>query len=140
LASKIYQKYGSSVLAKGDTWKNKYKISSFVIPHGSIISVGRWNYAVIIRGDLYMAGGNVWGQLGTGNFKDQEDLVQISLPSKVINISCGTDFTGAVTVDGKVFLWGANNDYMINSSSSKPVTLVGRSNFPKESQEDLLWR
>ncbi len=109
----------------------------------SPISVGNNHYAVIDdRGILYMAGENNHGQLGDGTQKDAkipivirsftlgrrspygtspttDDLFKEQVTKKVISVSCGDDFTIAITEDGKTYGWGWNGNEFIDSTQER---------------------
>nr|QBK91278.1 MAG: regulator of chromosome condensation protein [Pithovirus LCPAC202] len=71
------------------------------------ISSGYAHYGVIDEnGNLSMVGENTHGQLGDGTTSLSREPIRIHFPSKVVSIACRADFTGAVTEDGKAYLWG----------------------------------
>jgi alpha-tubulin suppressor-like RCC1 family protein len=63
-------------------------------------------------GKIYVWGNNNFGQLGIGS------LNSINIPiivdalnhEKVIDISCGDNFSGAITESGEVYTWGFGNE------------------------------
>ncbi len=82
-------------------------MKQFVQPINSPISAGNNHYGIIDEnGNLSMVGKNNHGQLGDGSFTLSRVPVPIRFPSKVVSISCGWDFTGVVTEEGKAYLWG----------------------------------
>jgi len=66
--------------------------------------------AVTRSGDLYTWGDGAAGQLGLGNFGVQQKRpMQVArLRRNVCQVAAGNDFTGVVTQDERVFLWGSN--------------------------------
>ncbi len=97
------------VLKEGGKWIDIYK--ERVMNKNSPISVGLEHYAVIDnQGILYMAGKNMYGQLGDGTKNDSKTPVMIKFfTEKVISVSCGNNFTMAITADGKTYGWGRNS-------------------------------
>ncbi len=96
------------VLTEGKKWADIYKWRTKI--KNSPISAGFGHYAVIDdRGILYMAGKNDNGQLGDGTQNDTKVPIIIkSFTERVISISCGNNFTMAITEDGKTYGWGDN--------------------------------
>ena len=73
----------------------------------SPISSGYAHYGIIDEnGNLSMVGENTHGQLGDGTTSFSRIPIHIHFSSKVVSIACSLDFTGAVTEDGKTYLWG----------------------------------
>ena len=89
------------------SWREMYKLVHLA-PISSPVSAGAVHYAVIDdQNMLYMGGYNRSGQLGIGQITNFKELSNISpFKQKVRSVSCGVLFTGAVTEDGKVYLWG----------------------------------
>ncbi len=87
-------------------WVNLYRERLPI--KNSPVSAGSEHYAVIDnRGILYMAGENRFGQLGDGTKNKSKIPIPINLPSgKVISVSCGNNFTMAITGNGKIYQWG----------------------------------
>ncbi len=114
-------------------WKDKYRYDfGLPIPKNSTklwidlykerlrknppISAGLRHYAVIDdQGILYMAGHNLFGQLGDGTRNNSKIPIAIkSFTKKVISVSCGDNFTVAITENGKIYGWG--RDHFFNGS------------------------
>ncbi len=73
----------------------------------SPISAGPDYYGIIDEyGNLSMVGNNNSYQLGNGTTILSKVPAPLYFPSKVVSISCGYISVGAVTADGKVYLWG----------------------------------
>ena len=89
------------------SWKEQYKLA-YSVPD-SPISAGVEHYTIIDDQNILYMGGNYYREI---RFDDGPDLEVPNLTSplkqKVISVSCGNYFTGAVTDDGKVYLWGDN--------------------------------
>ena len=94
------------VLKEGEKWIDIYK--ERVMNKDPPISAGRFHYAMIDnQGILYMAGKNMYGQLGDGTKNDSKTPIAVKFFSrKVISVSCGDNFTMAITEDGKTYGWG----------------------------------
>ncbi|ESO84092.1 hypothetical protein LOTGIDRAFT_54111, partial [Lottia gigantea] len=73
------------------------------------ICMGAYHSAVIVEsGHVYMFGRNSEGQLGTGNIKPSNTIVEVkALHDKCINkVVCGEHFTVASTKDHELYYWG----------------------------------
>ena len=115
-----YQNYGRRPLPRGMTWKERFQQPVQIsLP----ISVGVNHDGIIDnRGRLYMSGENDLGQLGTGRIGvSEENPVIVPFGSKVISISCGMGITGAVTEDGKVYVWGSNRERILIEESTEDI-------------------
>lgn len=102
-----YQKdYGVAAPFEGDTWRKRYKrlrLSESYSP----ISNGVTFYAVIdVKGILSTAGMNTWGQLGNATLLNSSLPKPLPFKFKVISVSCDVLYAGAITEDGRVYLWG----------------------------------
>ncbi len=62
-------------------------------------------------GKVYVWGNNTYGQLGTGSLKNQNKPILLDhfIREKVIDISCGDNYSGVITQNGDVYTWGFNN-------------------------------
>ena len=87
------------------SWKEQYKLA-YTVPN-SPISSGVEHYTIIDDQNILYMGGNYHREI---RFDVEPDLevpnITSPLKQKVISVSCGNYFTGAVTDDGKVYLWG----------------------------------
>ncbi|XP_077987342.1 RCC1 and BTB domain-containing protein 1-like [Glandiceps talaboti] len=77
--------------------------------------------AITESGDVYSWGHNGYGQLGNGNVN--QGLVPVHLSTnlvgkKVMQVSCGSHHSLALTSDGEVFAWGYNNCGQIGTGST----------------------
>ena len=82
------------------------------------ISVGAYHSCAIAGGLVYCWGANNVGQLGTANTVPAgvATAVPMSLLSNVAHIAAGDSHTCAVTMDHRVFCWGANNEGQIGGT------------------------
>jgi alpha-tubulin suppressor-like RCC1 family protein len=64
--------------------------------------------AVTKNGNLWTWGRGIFGQLGHGDLENRNKpkLVETALDVKFIQVSCGSDFTVALSDQGKVYTWG----------------------------------
>lgn len=62
-------------------------------------------------GKVYVWGNNNFGQLGTGSLLslNKPELLESLAFENVSDISCGDNFSGAVTQNGDVYTWGFGN-------------------------------
>ena len=98
----------STPLTEGDTWRKRYKFIAST-KRSSPVSAGTDHYGVIDEiGLLHMSGINDFGQLGDNTYQPSFVPKVIPFTSKVISLSCGHQITGAVTKDGKAYIWGKN--------------------------------
>jgi alpha-tubulin suppressor-like RCC1 family protein len=68
--------------------------------------------ATTTNGFLFAWGLNMCGQLGLGDYVDRHEPehVKILAEHQIRQISAGYLHSGAVTAEGKLFMWGANPD------------------------------
>ena len=82
------------------------------------------------EGRVYAFGNNTFGQLGTGSLNDCEQPTKIqTLREKVIDLSCGNNFSGVVTEKGEVYTWGFGNDGQLGHGDKSDQFLPRRVNF-----------
>ncbi|GLT89084.1 hypothetical protein SLE2022_070840 [Rubroshorea leprosula] len=77
------------------------------------VAAGLWHTVCIsANGDVYVFGGNQFGQLGTGS--DQAETEPKLLDAPILEnenarvITCGARHSAIITDDGKIFSWGWN--------------------------------
>lgn len=88
----------------------------------SPISAGSDHYGIIDEyGNLFMVGNNDSYQLGNGTTLLSTIPVPLRFPTKIVSISCADESTGAVTEDGKVYLWGLTGGFMKTFDNSGPI-------------------
>jgi len=72
-----------------------------------------WEYTIVLtsNGQLLSFGVNESGQLGHGDYKEsyEPQLIDKLKDIKIREISCGSQHAGVVTVNGDVWIWGAND-------------------------------
>nr|QBK91378.1 MAG: F-box and regulator of chromosome condensation repeat protein [Pithovirus LCPAC202] len=132
---KYRKDFGEMVLAEGETWKESYKrISTMDI--NSPISIGGSSYGIIDqKRNLYMVGNmpllGIAKQVrsttrGSHLVKFPSKFI-FKVLSKVLSISVGKSFVGAVTADGKAYLWGHNVNNMFRLKDNNSAVY-----FPRE--------
>ncbi len=87
---------------------------------------GNHTGAITTEGELYMWGGNGYGQLGDGtkDNKKRPTLIKIEGNPQIIQISCGgDDRTGAVTAEGKLYMWGNIYSY-VKPTQNTPLLIM----------------
>ncbi len=75
--------------------------------------------AVTTKGKLYMWGLNRDGQIGDGTNinRRKPKLIKIEGNPRFVQVSCGKNFTGAVTTTGKICMWGSNEKGKLGDNS-----------------------
>ncbi len=125
---------GEIKLIEGETWREKYKQRTLDI--NSPISVGYNNYGIIDKkGILYMAGENGRNQLGNGTTINSIRPTVLPFNQKIIGISCTTDYTAALTEDGKIYLWGDLNT--INNMNQIDQFITGIEKYEYNQMYDI---
>ncbi|KAJ8956887.1 hypothetical protein NQ318_014304 [Aromia moschata] len=92
----------------------------------NIISIaGGAGHTLILdnRGFVYCCGLNSKGQLGLSDDTLKLTQIEILKEFKIIQISCGWDFSAAVSECGKQFVWGNNGNTQLGLSKS--ITCTG---------------
>ena len=83
--------------------------------------------AVTTNNKIYAWGSNEHGQLGLGHYISRDNPQELLLPNiKIESISCGSDYTMALTTSGKLYTWGKNTDGQLGLNDT-----LDR-NFPQE--------
>jgi alpha-tubulin suppressor-like RCC1 family protein len=72
------------------------------------ISVGSDHLLLLFDGDIYARGSNYWGQLGF-TMKDNCNTLQKLKTKKFKQIVAGSYYSMALTMSGKVYIWGRTN-------------------------------
>ena len=67
---------------------------------------GQHSAAITEEGDLYLWGGNVYGQLGTGGWNWNGDATPNKILKNVKQVSLGGQHSAAITENGDLYLWG----------------------------------
>lgn len=74
--------------------------------------------AIVESGKLFCWGNNSSGQLGNGTTSDSLSPVEVTeLPGEVKSVSAGAIHTCAITIDGKLYCWGDNEQGALGNSS-----------------------
>jgi alpha-tubulin suppressor-like RCC1 family protein len=84
-----------------------------------------YSHTVVLYNDgtVWAWGRNSVGQLGNGNFSDQNTPAAVSGLTNVIAIAAGDDHTVALKSDGTVLAWGYNNKGQLGNSNLTPQNL-----------------
>lgn len=85
-------------------------------------------HVLIVRdnGSLWTAGGNAFGQLGSGTLESQRQLQQPAFRSRGTGhtwrkVSAGADYSLAIREDGTLWSFGKNNSAQLGRDMRKPV-------------------
>ncbi|XP_055640089.1 secretion-regulating guanine nucleotide exchange factor [Toxorhynchites rutilus septentrionalis] len=81
------------------------------------------------NGDLFGCGWNNRGQLGLGHTEDVHRFALVG-SYNFDNVTCGWDVSGALTVDGDVYLWGSNVWQQVADKSLKYVSRPAKFELP----------
>jgi RCC1 and BTB domain-containing protein len=72
------------------------------------------NFSIALNdeGKVFAWGSNTYGQLGTGGLKSVSEpiLLESLTREKIVDISCGDNYSGIVTQNGDVYTWGFGNE------------------------------
>jgi alpha-tubulin suppressor-like RCC1 family protein len=80
-----------------------------------------WYHVVVLNGNgnsFFTAGKNNCGQLGTGDVKSRQNVVEVNLPVNLLSICGGGTHNIALAEDRSLWAWGSNT--------------AGQSGFPEE--------
>uniref|UniRef100_A0A061R4H9 Regulator of chromosome condensation n=1 Tax=Tetraselmis sp. GSL018 TaxID=582737 RepID=A0A061R4H9_9CHLO len=90
-----------------------------------VTSTGGFSLAVAANGALYAFGANDRGQLGVGDLEDRHALVPVGIRTKspIAKVAAGADFSIAVTQDGRVYSWGANDHGQLGLGDTRDRSL-----------------
>lgn len=104
---------------------------------GKVVSVsagGSFDLAVDANGKAWAWGYNGHGQLGSATGSDSQSTkpVQVAIKGTVTKVAAGTDHGLALTSDGSVWAWGANDHGQVGDGSAavsvgKPTKVTGLS-------------
>ncbi|XP_063811641.1 X-linked retinitis pigmentosa GTPase regulator isoform X2 [Pseudophryne corroboree] len=76
------------------------------------------------RGKVYSSGWNSEGQLGLGDTTERTSFQEITLfnaQDKIKQLSAGSNTSAALTVDGKLFMWGENVEGQLGLANEKNI-------------------
>jgi alpha-tubulin suppressor-like RCC1 family protein len=126
----------SGQLGNGTTFDSDVPVRVTGLSHVTQIAAGgQDSMAVATNGittqsTVYAWGGNSYGQLGDGTFRERPvpvPIAGISTPS-VLGIAVGGDFALVLGTDGTLWGWGENNYGQLGNGS----TLIGNVTTPRE--------
>jgi len=102
------------------------------------VSTSYWTLAIKSDGTLWACGRNNYGQLGLGDTINRSSLVQIGTEFNWERVTVSREYgniSGALTSDGKVFVWGRNNVAQLGvgdlENRSSPTQLGSDTNWIK---------
>lgn len=90
-----------------------------------------FSMALAETGKVYVWGNNNFGQLGTGsvNSINTPSLLDALYNEKIIDISCGDNFSGALTHTGDVYTWGFGNEGQLGHGDKSDQLLPRKIQF-----------
>lgn len=99
---------------KGVKGQAKSKTELVELDLNNIVKVASGiNYSMALsdEGKVYVWGNNTYGQLGTGGLKSASEpiILESLVREKIVDISCGDNYSGIVTQNGEVYTWGFGN-------------------------------
>lgn len=98
--------------------------------------------AITTNGELYLWGSNKSGQLGDGTFEDSFTPKLLDKAGKengvrFIDVSVGGSHTAAITKNGDLYVWGADDNYQLGDNNKveqpKPRPVMQGTKFKKVS-------
>lgn len=119
-----YNRYGE--LGDGDTTSSstlvKVSMPAGVTAWTAVAAGDSFNLALGNDGSLYAWGANSQGQLGNDTTVNSTTPVKVSLPTgvKAVAISAGEQFGSAIGSDGKIYVWGTNDNGQLGTGTSAP--------------------
>jgi len=123
---------------------NPFEITNRFPANDKIIAIamgGQHSSAITESGRLYMWGKGDYGRLGNGNTANQltpvditnlpsSPLYQIFLQDKIVKVRLGSEFSGALTQSGRLFLWGRGHVGQLGNNNTLsqifPVDITNR--------------
>ena len=106
-------KYGQLGLGDRENRFSPTELSFFKTKKVKQIEVGNYhNLALTEDGELYAWGGNYWGELGLGDRQEREEPTLVNtfpVGTCIVKISTGIVSNLALSEDGTVYSWGAND-------------------------------
>lgn len=122
---------------QGDVWLinkqfDKKNVPVKIATNIKQISAGD-EHSLLLRkdGKVFAFGKNSYGQLGDGSFASADKLIECLIPSNfsIDRVVAGSDFSLALTGDGKVLGWGRNDRGQLGLGNSRnrnsPQPIIG---------------
>ncbi|XP_029459054.1 X-linked retinitis pigmentosa GTPase regulator isoform X2 [Rhinatrema bivittatum] len=101
-----------------------------------LVACGRnHTLAYTAQGKLYASGGNNEGQLGLGDMAERNSFHEVCFFTnqyKIKQLAAGSNTSAALTVDGKLFMWGDNCEGQIGQASETNVCAPQQVNVGKQ--------
>nr|XP_033805364.1 X-linked retinitis pigmentosa GTPase regulator [Geotrypetes seraphini] len=101
-----------------------------------LVACGRnHTLAYTAQGKLYAAGGNNEGQLGLGDMTERNSFQEVCFFTnryKIKQLAAGSNTSAALTVDGKLFMWGDNCEGQIGQANETNVCAPQQVNIGKQ--------
>lgn len=112
--------WGQLGLKSGNTITKPTCVKALKSEKVKLAACGR-NHTLVYtdRGSVYAAGGNSEGQLGLGHTEEATGFQEITFFTnqyKIKQLSAGSNTSAALTVDGKLFMWGDNSEGQIGQA------------------------
>jgi hypothetical protein len=132
------QSEACAITATGDVWcwdaERQTKLVEMPTLHGATaLAANHLHACVLVKGEAWCWGENVFGQLGdgtsTGLIERVKTPVRATLPSEAVKLGVGRDSTCALLKTGQVWCWGANDRGQLGTvhrqRSDEPLRVVG---------------
>ncbi|VEN45702.1 unnamed protein product [Callosobruchus maculatus] len=121
-----YGQLGLGYKSDGELEPKEVSLTNCDLKVENIISVaGGAGHTLILdnQGCIYCCGWNSKGQLGLSDDTLKLTQIEILKEYKIVQISCGWDFSAAISECGKQFVWGNNGNTQLGLSKS--ITCTG---------------
>ena len=132
---------GCGQIGNGTTSHQKSPVK--ILSNVKSVSIeGSHSGAVTEDDSLYMWGRNDYGQVGDGTNSNQKVPVKVLSSVNCVSAGCsGSYFSGAVTDDGSLYMWGRNNYGQIGNGNYEnqmiPVKVLSGILLPGEEKEQI---
>ncbi|XP_078514391.1 X-linked retinitis pigmentosa GTPase regulator isoform X2 [Lissotriton helveticus] len=113
--------WGQLGLKSGNTITKPTCVKALKSEKVKLAACGR-NHTLVYTdgGSVYAAGGNSEGQLGLGHTEETTGFQEVTFFTnqyKIKQLSAGSNTSAALTVDGKLFMWGDNSEGQIGQAN-----------------------